>query len=277
MTLDDAMATIAAVTPVATATLPPTQTPDAAATPAILARPFPVDRSSRPALRLHHPLRRHPGGHRAALRGRACPDLGIALLPASGYVPIGVQLEIPNELESMSAGGDLLPDAELVYSPTAADFDVFAFVQSAGGYLSRYSEALDDGAVLDGAAIVQRVADENSVNPRLLLGLLEHRSGWVFGSPSSADAIKHPIGFRIARPVRLVRRTHRGGRPAQPGLLRLAGRDGGRDQHRRGRHDPLEPDPQRRLGGVAASVRPADRLGPMARGRAGPAGVSGGL
>lgn len=90
----------------------------------------------------------------------------------------------------------LLPDGELVYSPTAADFDTAAFIQSAGGYLSVYQEEVD-GVTLSGAEIIQRVADELSVNPRLLLALLEFRSGWVFGQPVSPNLISHPIGFYI--------------------------------------------------------------------------------
>jgi len=38
--------------------------------------------------------------------------------------------------------------------------------------------------VLSGAAVVQRVADELSVNPKLLLAVLEYQSGWVFGAPA---------------------------------------------------------------------------------------------
>ena len=115
----------------------------------------------------------------------------------SGYLPAGTSLQIPNVLEAISPGGDVLPDAELVYSPTAADFDVESFVTSAGGYLSRHSETLEDGTVLSGAAIVQKVAEENSINPRLLLAVLESRSGWVYGLPANADAQIYPLGFSI--------------------------------------------------------------------------------
>jgi hypothetical protein len=107
-------------------------------------------------------------------------------------------LRIPNVLEAMSPGGDVLPDAELVYSPTAADFDIEAFVDSASGYLSRYHGTMEDSTELGGAAIVQKVAEENSVNPRLLLALLELHSGWVYGLPANTDAERYPIGFRIS-------------------------------------------------------------------------------
>jgi len=124
--------------------------------------------------------------------------MGGSPFPAPSYLPIGLHLQIPNVLEAISPGGDLLPDGELVYSPTAADFEASAFIGGAGGYLSRYSETLVDDSVLSGAAIVQRVADENSVNPRLLLAMIEERSGWVYGGPpADADALLYPLGFSI--------------------------------------------------------------------------------
>jgi LasA protease len=52
----------------------------------------------------------------------------------------------------------------------------------AAGYLSAYSEMVDE-EVLSGAEIVRRVAYDTSVNPRLLLALLEYRAGWVRGCP----------------------------------------------------------------------------------------------
>jgi murein DD-endopeptidase MepM/ murein hydrolase activator NlpD len=36
---------------------------------------------------------------------------------------------------------------------------------------------------------------ENSINPRLLLALLEYQNHWVYGQPVSQDEIKYPIGL----------------------------------------------------------------------------------
>jgi hypothetical protein len=56
---------------------------------------------------------------------------------------------------------------------------------------------MEDETVLSGADIVQRVAEENSINPRLLLALLEFRSGYVYGVPQDADARTYPLGFSV--------------------------------------------------------------------------------
>jgi hypothetical protein len=117
-------------------------------------------------------------------------------IPANSYLPLNLLLVIPNSFEAVSASTPLLPDSELVYSPTALDFDVAGFVAQAGGYLSTYQENVN-GETFSGAAIVQRVASELSVNPRLLLALLEYRSGWVFSQAVSERSKTYPLGFEI--------------------------------------------------------------------------------
>jgi LysM repeat protein len=196
LTLDEIYATMDAVTPAATSTLPPTSTPDPVATPVRNDRLFPViDPPGQPFM-----YTTRSGDTIEALARRFNVEAGSMAsafqLPSTSYLPVGESLQIPNMLETISAGGDLMPDAELVYSPTAADLDLPAFVAGAGGYLSVHIEEVG-GQPLGGAAIVQRVADENSVNPRLLLALLEFRGGWVYGAPPDADRLDYPLGFRI--------------------------------------------------------------------------------
>ncbi|MFN3742162.1 MAG: LysM peptidoglycan-binding domain-containing protein [Anaerolineales bacterium] len=86
----------------------------------------------------------------------------------------------------------IIPDSELVYGPASALFDVEAFVKQKGGYLATYQEEMD-GQVWSGAQIVLRVAQNQSVNPRLLLALIEHRSAWVTrASPSILTPLDLP-------------------------------------------------------------------------------------
>jgi LasA protease len=117
-------------------------------------------------------------------------------LLVSGYLPHGQKLIIPNVLEDVTAPDPLLPDSELVYSPSAASFNVENFVNSAGGYLSTYKGLVNE-ELLSGAEIVQKIADELSVNPRLLLGILEYRTGWVYEEEASSEELIYPLGFGI--------------------------------------------------------------------------------
>jgi hypothetical protein len=85
----------------------------------------------------------------------------------------------------------VLPDSELLLGPTLFNWDTEAFVAGEGGYLARFSEAVGS-EVLTGAQIVDRVAGEYSIGPRLLLTLVEMHSGWVWNpEPSELD---FPVG-----------------------------------------------------------------------------------
>jgi murein DD-endopeptidase MepM/ murein hydrolase activator NlpD len=82
----------------------------------------------------------------------------------------------------------LLPDSEVIYSPSARDFDINAYVEQAGGFLSTHREYLRSTGWTSAAEVVKRVALENSINPRLLLALLEYRCGCVLGKlPENVD------------------------------------------------------------------------------------------
>ncbi len=109
----------------------------------------------------------------------------------------GDPLNVPLKIERVGPGAKLIPDAELVYGPSTIDFDVAAFIDRTPGYLRNYTEEVD-GVTLTGAQIVQRVAQEFSVNPRLLLALLEYRSQWLSNPTPDADKQAYPLGFRNA-------------------------------------------------------------------------------
>src|SRR5690349_4087000 len=108
-----------------------------------------------------------------------------ALLQANGLnessvLTIGVTLTIPPVDASTNPGSSfkIIPDSELVYGPASAQFDLEAFVQKQGGYLATYTQDVN-GEPLTGSQIVERVSQDYSVNPRLLLALLEYKSQWV--------------------------------------------------------------------------------------------------
>ena len=86
----------------------------------------------------------------------------------------------------------IIPNSELVYGPASAAFDLNSYVQQKGGYLATYSEDVS-GEILSGVEIVSRVAQNYSVNPRLLLALLEHQSGW--GTNANPSSLDFPMGL----------------------------------------------------------------------------------
>ncbi len=106
----------------------------------------------------------------------------------------GQLLVIPRRLANTTSSTHLIPDSEVVFSPSAIDFDIDAFVDQAGGHLSRTSEWLKTTSTLSGAEVVLRVALENSINPRLLLALLEYQSHWIYGEPQNLAETDYPMG-----------------------------------------------------------------------------------
>jgi murein DD-endopeptidase MepM/ murein hydrolase activator NlpD len=98
----------------------------------------------------------------------------------------------------------ILPDSELVYSPATVGFDTADFLSELGGYITRYEEELD-GRIFDGPAIIDRVAMEYSVNPRLLLAVLEYRSGWVTSAQPAEDSREYPLLYTDPRRKGLYR------------------------------------------------------------------------
>jgi murein DD-endopeptidase MepM/ murein hydrolase activator NlpD len=115
-------------------------------------------------------------------------------IPPTGLLIPNTLLVIPHMLVNTTSSIKIIPDSELVYSPSAVDFDVDAYINQAGGYLSRYKEWLGSTEWTSGAEIVQRIAIENSINPRLLLALIEYQSGWVYGQPSNPKQEDYPLG-----------------------------------------------------------------------------------
>lgn len=116
-------------------------------------------------------------------------------IPETDFINPGQLLIIPRKLGNTTSAKHLIPDSDVVYSPSAVGFDIEAYINEAGGYLKTYDEWHKSTGSVTGAEVIQRVAVENSINPRLLLSLLEYHSGWVYGVPETLTAKKYPLGF----------------------------------------------------------------------------------
>jgi murein DD-endopeptidase MepM/ murein hydrolase activator NlpD len=107
-------------------------------------------------------------------------------------MPPGMPMQIPIYYRSFwGTQFQILPDSLYVNGPAQAGFDVEAFVQSRPGWLKDY-RAWAQGANRSGAEIVQLVAANYSVSPRLLLAVLEYRAG-ALSQPSAPEG-RYPLG-----------------------------------------------------------------------------------
>ena len=115
-------------------------------------------------------------------------------------IDVGLQLVIPPpDPDQARPDFKIVPDSELVYGPFSAFFDIPGFIASQGGYLSTYQEEIDEETTWSGAEIIRRVATDYSVNPRLLLAILEYQSGWVTQNLPAEDTeqtlLDYPLGL----------------------------------------------------------------------------------
>jgi LasA protease len=113
---------------------------------------------------------------------------------------VGMTLNIPAPNPIGSAPSfKVIPDSELVYGPASVYFNIKSFIDSQNGYLKTYEQDVN-GVTLSADQIITIVAQNYSVNPRLLLALLEFQSGWV----------TNPEPFNTEYPMGLAEEFHYG-------------------------------------------------------------------
>jgi LasA protease len=214
-----ASATSAPAGVAATATAAPTRvpgTPPTAAAPSVTPRPTqntaftPTPDATRPSV-----IDRTVVEHYLVQSGDTLGQIGARYgvspvqVAAANKINVNAMLVVGQVLiiplpDSQNLGPDfkILPDSEFVYGPSAGSFDLAAFVASQRGYLASFVEQ-EPGSALDGRAdvtpmtgadIVLLTARRYSVNPRLLLALLDYQSGWVSNPKPSDATLVYPLG-----------------------------------------------------------------------------------
>ena len=88
----------------------------------------------------------------------------------------------------------ILPDSELVFGPANRYVDIYSVVDHWFGYLRGYVEEVE-GVEMSGAGIIHLVARRYSVNPLLLLGLLEFQGGWLTQLEPPPQSRYYPMGY----------------------------------------------------------------------------------
>lgn len=122
-------------------------------------------------------------------------------LPEKALIDPGTLMFIPNRIsQGMTPNLEIMPDSEVILSRSAVGFDIKGYIEDANGYLARsYSEYLGSTGWIRGPEAIKRLAFENSLNPRLLLALLEYEARWVRGQPVDALHTQYPMGYQNFR------------------------------------------------------------------------------
>ncbi len=115
---------------------------------------------------------------------------------------VGQVLQLPAPPTDETPPNKIVSDTRFVRSRAGNNFDVEAFIAQQTGHIrdavgpveqSRASGVREE-VQLSAAEIVERVSVEFSVDARLLLALLEYRSGWLTQPLLSEEALRFPMG-----------------------------------------------------------------------------------
>jgi hypothetical protein len=119
-------------------------------------------------------------------------------LPSNGFINPGTLLFLPNHLlqTPTTPSQPIIPDSELVDSPSAVGFDIASYVDSAGGYLSTFTDYHNPVGTISGADAVQIISVGSSISPRLILALIQYYTGWVQGQPKPGLDEKTLFGYK---------------------------------------------------------------------------------
>ncbi len=174
--------------------VPPTMTPDEP-TPTPLQPTPDTPRYTQAAGGMHAVRPGETLGTIAALYGVTVDDL-LALndLSDPNRLEVGQLISVPAGGGMSTPAVKLIPDSELVYGPTASSFSITGAVKFRQGFLRAYSEQVGE-ETWSGVKIVDFVARSYSVNPRLLLALLEYRGEWLSTPYPTDEQVLYPLGI----------------------------------------------------------------------------------
>lgn len=107
---------------------------------------------------------------------------------------VGQVLTIPAP-NPLDRGSDLkiIPDSELVNGPAATTLNLGEFLNAHPSAFTTYHGDVD-GDTYSGEEILKRVSTEFSVNPRLLLAILEYQGQWLSAQTVPQEIQDYPLG-----------------------------------------------------------------------------------
>jgi LasA protease len=116
-------------------------------------------------------------------------------LPLTQTLAAGAWLALPGAAHTSGFAARLLPDDAFARTPAAAAFEVRAFVLAQPGFLAAYTEVISPTLPAQaGWQVVAEAARLYSLDPRLLLALLEYQSGALSDPNASAYVQEHALG-----------------------------------------------------------------------------------
>lgn len=127
--------------------------------------------------------------------------LNVNVFENPDIISVGQLIELPDIPTQYTPANKIVSDELLIRSPRSREFDLATFIDSQPGYIRNATDQvtvrLANGSSFDelvGATeIIERVALEYSIDPRILLTLLEYRAGWLSNPAPLNELITHPL------------------------------------------------------------------------------------
>lgn len=114
-------------------------------------------------------------------------------------MPPGYPLQVPAYYTPLTGSPfHILPDSEIVYGPSSTGFDLRGVVEGADGYLSEM-ESFAYKRQRKAWQVVEVIAENYSLNPRILLALLEFRTHALSNPDPDPIYLTYPMGYVDAR------------------------------------------------------------------------------
>jgi LasA protease len=125
------------------------------------------------------------------------------ILSANSFIPTdattmppGMPMKIPIYYQPFwGSQFQIIPDSLFINGPAQVGFDTNAFISAHPGWLKDYSEYAFDGN-RSGAEIIDYVAMNFSISPRVLIALLDYQDGALSLPSLPEESRAYPLGYR---------------------------------------------------------------------------------
>jgi murein DD-endopeptidase MepM/ murein hydrolase activator NlpD len=116
--------------------------------------------------------------------------------PSTVIMPPGMPMKIPIYYQPFwGSPYQILPDSLFVNGPAQSRFDTRAFLKSRSTWLNDYTTFASD-TNMDAATVIDYLARHYSISPRLLLALLEYRTGALSKPTTDLEEQDFALGLR---------------------------------------------------------------------------------
>jgi LasA protease len=110
-------------------------------------------------------------------------------------LPPGLPMQIPAYfLPLLGPSFQILPDSEVINGPSAVDFKLEDEVRRRAGYLSNLTNYVE-GKSSASWEVIELVAQDYSLHPRLFLTLLEFQTGALTNPVADGESQRYPLGY----------------------------------------------------------------------------------